>query len=118
MIKILYLISNECEYFKLINNLVYLLKICNLKQRKCAIVVKIESVAKVTSLIIEPKNRYFFFTRLASFLSSLFIFIIFINLIEIIKKGRVKWHITLGCYKKIEIALQMVILESNYVANA
>ncbi|GAB1865448.1 Putative vitellogenin receptor [Camponotus japonicus] len=40
-----------------------MIKVCNLKQQKCATVVKIEGVAKVTSLIIDSKNRWLFWSQ-------------------------------------------------------
>lgn len=40
-----------------------IIKVCNLKQQKCAIVVKIEGAAKVASLIIDPKNRRLFWSQ-------------------------------------------------------
>ncbi|XP_050452085.1 vitellogenin receptor isoform X1 [Cataglyphis hispanica] len=45
------------------NNRPNMIKVCNVKQEKCAIVIKIEGVAKVASLIIDPKNRWLFWSQ-------------------------------------------------------
>ncbi|XP_032691228.1 vitellogenin receptor-like isoform X2 [Odontomachus brunneus] len=45
------------------NNRPNKIKVCNLEQEKCATIAKIEGVGKVTSIVVDPKNRWLFWSQ-------------------------------------------------------